>query len=125
MCFGDIHCVDEAGAGTVDVDAGALQAQAGANDAAQAGRGVLIHHVGANEIVDVLRTQPGHVQGFAAGLDSQVFQLFRRNDVAGPDARTGHDPLIRRVKELGKHVVGDHFGGNGTASSDNFHINGC
>ena len=32
--------------------------------------------LGADEIVNVLRTQPGHVQGFAAGFGSQVFQFF-------------------------------------------------
>ena len=118
----DVHRIDEAGAGAVDVDARALQAHFRGNDAPEARSHVFIDHVGAQEQVDVARLQAGIGKGFAGGIRTEVLQPFVGDDMAGTDSRPGIDPLVGSIEEGGKVVVGDHLPGKGAAGSENSHI---
>ena len=115
---GHLEAVEEAGAAGVQVKAGDVlgQAQVPLDGAGHGGGGAVGADSAAHAGAQVLRGDPGPLQGQPGRLRRPGRPCSPpRAEVPGLDAGAGADPLVAGLHEPAHIVVGDHLGGQAPA----------
>lgn len=119
--FGNVHRIDESGTRAIYVNAGACQSDFFGNDAAEPRCHILVHDIGTDEIIYILRFEAGHFESFGCRLGSEVLQVLIADYVPASDAGTRNYPLITCVEELRQHRIGHFLFRKCASCSDKFH----
>jgi hypothetical protein len=119
---GDAEGVDEAAADRLQVEGRRAvgDAQLALQDRGGAGENVIRRRSGQHDQVDVVRLAAGRLERPLAGNQRQVAGCdIRRREMAGTDAGTFDDPLVRGVEPLGgdQRRVADRFSGQTAAGA--------